>query len=155
MKLFYQYMSIFFNFSPTASHLYPLQAENCDRFERVKALNYEMSSTWSCFSLRDAPLDIWDGGGGRRYEKKVCRHKKIAKKSLLKMWTGKKFVDKIFEKICWPEYKEQICNLKNRDGIRQDLIFSFFHEKSLSKVHRPPPQKKCFLPEVKQNCNEQ
>ena len=30
MKLFYEYMVIFFNLSPTSSHLYPLQAENCD-----------------------------------------------------------------------------------------------------------------------------
>ena len=30
MKLFYKYMVIFFNLSPTPSHLYPLQAENCD-----------------------------------------------------------------------------------------------------------------------------
>ena len=30
MKLVYQYMAIFFNFSPTSNHLYPLQAENCD-----------------------------------------------------------------------------------------------------------------------------
>ena len=51
MKLFYQYMAIFFNFSPTSNHLHPLQVENCDsnsrlvvdeddngkvRFERVK-----------------------------------------------------------------------------------------------------------------------
>ena len=51
MKLVYQYMAIFFNFSSTSNHLYPLQVENCDsnsrlvvdgddngklRFERVK-----------------------------------------------------------------------------------------------------------------------
>ena len=30
MKLFYKYMTIFFNFSPTSSHLHPLQVENCD-----------------------------------------------------------------------------------------------------------------------------
>ena len=29
MKLFYQYMSIFLNFSPTSNHLQPLQVENC------------------------------------------------------------------------------------------------------------------------------
>ena len=53
MKLAYQYVAIFFTFSPT--HLRPLQVENCDsnsrlvvdeddngkfRLERVKALNY-------------------------------------------------------------------------------------------------------------------
>ena len=30
MKLVYQYMVIFFNFSPTSNHFHPLQAENCD-----------------------------------------------------------------------------------------------------------------------------
>ena len=30
MKLVYQYMAIFNNFSPTSNHLYPLQVENCD-----------------------------------------------------------------------------------------------------------------------------
>ena len=51
MKLVYQYMSIFFNFSPTSSHLHPLQVENCDivdeddngkvRLERVKLVLFE------------------------------------------------------------------------------------------------------------------
>ena len=55
IKLVYQYMPIFFNFSPTSNHLRPLQVENCDsnsrlvvgeddydkfRLERVKALKY-------------------------------------------------------------------------------------------------------------------
>ena len=54
MKLAYQYMAIFFNFSTTSNHLHPLQVENCDsnlrlvededdngkfRPERVKVLN--------------------------------------------------------------------------------------------------------------------
>ena len=30
MTLAYQYMAVFFNFSPTSSHLHPLQVENCD-----------------------------------------------------------------------------------------------------------------------------
>ena len=29
MKLFYQNMAIFFNFSPTSTRLHPLQVENC------------------------------------------------------------------------------------------------------------------------------
>ena len=28
-------MAIFFNFSPTSSHLHPLQVENCDRNSRL------------------------------------------------------------------------------------------------------------------------
>ena len=54
IKLVYQYMPIFFNFSHTSNHLRPLQVENCDsnsqlvveeddnskfRLERVKGLN--------------------------------------------------------------------------------------------------------------------
>ena len=35
MELFYKYMVIFFNLSPTSSHLYPLQAENCDSNSRL------------------------------------------------------------------------------------------------------------------------
>ena len=35
MKLFYQYVAIFFNFSPTLSHLNSLQGENCDSNSRL------------------------------------------------------------------------------------------------------------------------
>ena len=35
MKLVYQYMAIFFNFSPTSNHLHPLQANNCDSNSRL------------------------------------------------------------------------------------------------------------------------
>ena len=35
MKLVYQYMVIFFNFSPTSNHLHPLQVENCDSNSRL------------------------------------------------------------------------------------------------------------------------
>ena len=35
MKLFYQYMANFFNFSPTSNHLHPLQVENCDSNSRL------------------------------------------------------------------------------------------------------------------------
>ena len=53
MKLVYQYMAIFFTFSPTSNHVHPQQVENCDsnsrpvvdeddygkfRIERVNAL---------------------------------------------------------------------------------------------------------------------
>ena len=58
MKLVYQYMVIFFNFSPTLNHLHPLQVENCDsnsrlvvdeddngkfKLERIKRQDLEMS----------------------------------------------------------------------------------------------------------------
>ena len=35
MKLIYQYMAIFLIFSPTLSHLHPLQVENCDSNSRL------------------------------------------------------------------------------------------------------------------------
>ena len=35
MKLAYQYMTIFFTFSPTTNHLHPLQVENCDSNSRL------------------------------------------------------------------------------------------------------------------------
>ena len=35
MNLVYQYMAIFFNFSPTSNHLHPLQVENCDSNSRL------------------------------------------------------------------------------------------------------------------------
>ena len=35
MILVYQYMAIFFNFSPTTNHLHPLQVENCDSNSRL------------------------------------------------------------------------------------------------------------------------
>ena len=35
MKLDYQYIVIFFNFSPTLNHLHPLQVENCNSNSRL------------------------------------------------------------------------------------------------------------------------
>ena len=35
MKLVYEYMAIFFNFSPVSCHLRPLQVENCDSNSRL------------------------------------------------------------------------------------------------------------------------
>ena len=35
MKLFFQYVAIFFNFLSTSSHLHPLQVENCDSNSRL------------------------------------------------------------------------------------------------------------------------
>ena len=35
MKLFYEYMVIFFNWSSTSSHLYRLQVQTCDSNSRL------------------------------------------------------------------------------------------------------------------------
>ena len=35
INLVYQYMAIFFNFSPTSNHLHPLQVENCYSNSRI------------------------------------------------------------------------------------------------------------------------
>ena len=64
MKLFYQYMGCFINFSPTSTHLHSLQVENCDsnsrlvvdeddngkfRLERVKCLRGSTPITITLF----------------------------------------------------------------------------------------------------------
>ena len=36
MRLVYKYMAIFFTFSPTSSHLHPLQVENCGSNSRLE-----------------------------------------------------------------------------------------------------------------------
>ena len=60
MKLFYEYMVIFFNLSPTFNHLYPLQVENCDSNSRLvvdeddkskfsfQRVNIESGTTYTC-----------------------------------------------------------------------------------------------------------
>ena len=35
MKLVYQYVAVFFNFSLTSNHFHPLQVENCDSNSRL------------------------------------------------------------------------------------------------------------------------
>ena len=35
IKLVYQYLAIFINFSPTSNYLHPLQGENCDSNSRL------------------------------------------------------------------------------------------------------------------------
>ena len=60
MKLVYQFMAIFFNFSHTSNHLHSLQVENCDsnsrlvvgkdgngnfRLEKVKEINSHLTET--------------------------------------------------------------------------------------------------------------
>ena len=67
MKLVYQYMAIFVNFSLTSSHLHPLQVENCDsnsrlvvdeddngklRLERVKLGDLTLSARESTLVVR-------------------------------------------------------------------------------------------------------
>ena len=78
MKLVYQYMTFFFNFSLTSSHLYPLQVENCDsnsrlvvdkddngkfRLERVKSqlLGVKCVFKHEDFQMFDILSVIWTG----------------------------------------------------------------------------------------------
>ena len=66
MKLVYQYIATFFNFSTTSNHFHPLQVENCDsnsrlvvdeddngkyRLERVNSLYYTSQCVKSGFKL--------------------------------------------------------------------------------------------------------
>ena len=48
----------------------------------------------NAFDLRDAPLDIWGGGGvaRRHIKKKNCHRAQKSEKSWLKIWAKKKFV---------------------------------------------------------------
>ena len=41
MKLDYEYMAIFFTFSPASNHIHPLQVENCDSNSRLVADEYD------------------------------------------------------------------------------------------------------------------
>ena len=64
MKLFYQYMAIFFNFSPTSNHLHPLQVENCDSNSRLvvdedgnaKSGLKELNSVSQCYIINKKKL---------------------------------------------------------------------------------------------------
>ena len=69
MKLVYQYMAIFFNFSPTASYLPSLQVENCDSnsrlvvdeddYGKVRLERVNPYSTGIDFSLQNlTPVDV-------------------------------------------------------------------------------------------------
>ena len=42
MKLVYQYVAIFFNFSSSSSHHHPLQVENCDSNSRLVVMKMTM-----------------------------------------------------------------------------------------------------------------
>ena len=41
MKLVYEYMAIFFTFTPTSNHIHPLQIENCDSNLRLIVDKYD------------------------------------------------------------------------------------------------------------------
>ena len=72
MKIFYQYMAIFFNFSPTSNHLHSLKVENCGsnswlvvneddngkcRIERVNSrLNQELLGKRRVFNHQDLKM---------------------------------------------------------------------------------------------------
>ena len=68
MKLFYKYMVIFFNLSPTSSHIYPLQAENCDSHSRIvvdeddnvkSGLKGLMLGQYTHFHIHDVGTTFW------------------------------------------------------------------------------------------------
>ena len=66
---------------------------------------------------------------------------KVDKKSLLKIWAEKKFVDGIDEKYV-DQNKPANGNVRNKEGIRQNLIFPFFNETQKKLVWSSPPLKK-------------
>ena len=59
MKLVYQYMAIFFNISPTSSHLRPLQVENCDSNSRLVVDEEDNCK----FRLERVNDKVWDYSG--------------------------------------------------------------------------------------------
>ena len=81
-------------------------------------------------SFRDAPFDIWGGGGARIKLKKIVGRHKSQKKSLLKMWAE----------------KTPNCNVHNRESIQQKLS-STSHKKNCRTLIAK--KKACFPPEVK------
>ena len=63
LKLLYQYMVIFFNFSHTSSHLYPLQVENCGSNSRLVVDEMTMVNSGS----KGLTMVIVEGGIKKTY----------------------------------------------------------------------------------------
>ena len=57
MKLVYQYIAIFFTFSPTLNHLHPLQVENCGSNSRLVVDEDDNANS----GLMDWDEDVWGG----------------------------------------------------------------------------------------------
>ena len=66
LKLFYQYMAIFFNFSPTSSHLHPLQVENCGSNSRLVVDDMTMVNSGSKGLTLKAPKSFCINHGDQR-----------------------------------------------------------------------------------------
>ena len=63
MKLFYEYIVIFFNLSPTSNHFHPLQVENCDSNSQLVVVEndngkFRLERVKSCFLPEYA---VWAG----------------------------------------------------------------------------------------------
>ena len=56
LKLFYQYMAIFFNLSPIPSHLHSLQVENCGSNSRLVVDEMTMVNSGSKGLVAVSPL---------------------------------------------------------------------------------------------------
>ena len=70
LKLFYQYMAIFFNLSPTSRHLHSLQVENCGSNSRlvVDEMTMVNSSSKGLGSTSDRLSNSYRGNGETAYQ---------------------------------------------------------------------------------------
>ena len=99
------------------------------------------AQAWLYIEIRDAPFDIWGGGGARKkMKKKVCLHKSQKKKVCWKCGQKKKIVVGIDEKYV-DQKKTPTGNVHNRESIQQK-ISSTKHKKKI--VGRWSPKKRSF-----------
>ena len=70
LKLFYQYMAIFFNLSPASSHLHSLQVENCGSNSRlvVDEMTMVNSGSKGLSNTSDRLSSSYRGNGETAYQ---------------------------------------------------------------------------------------
>ena len=120
----------------------------------VKSHWWKSTCTCSCSStFRDAPFDIWGGGGpGIKLKKKVCCHERQKKKFAENVGRKKKFVVEIDEKYV-DQKKHQMLTY-----IIGEAYDNKFLRRNIKKNCRTliATKKTCFPPEVKKKvCKQQ
>ena len=87
-----------------------------------------------CASSKGHTLDMWGGGGWKKYDKKVCCWKYGQKKQVC--WRE-------WWKIWWPGWPYR------REGVQQSLIFPFFNETEKKVCLKFTAKTRIFFAEVK------
>ena len=97
--------------------------------------------------LRDAPFDIWGGGGvaGKKLKKIIYRHKSQKKKFVENAGRKKSLLSKLMKNMLTK--KTPNGNVHNRESIRQKN-YSTKHKKKNCRT-LIAKKKNCFLSEVK------